>query len=83
MSVGPGEGGTLGCPYYQRPGDPQLAPRTWVLVGLVAWPAWSSQACRGRSAPPTWWSQVLGTTRSRSLCHFCERMLLPFLESLP
>lgn len=52
MSVGPGEGGTLGCPYYQRPGDRQLAPRTWVLVGLVAWPAWSSQACRGRSAPP-------------------------------
>lgn len=52
MSVGPGWGSTLGCPYYQRPGDAQLAPRTWILLGLVAWPAWSSQACRGRSAPP-------------------------------
>lgn len=51
MSVGPRWGGTLGCPYYQRPGDPQLAPRTWILVGLVAWPAWSSQACRGHSSP--------------------------------
>lgn len=51
MSVGPRWGGTLGCPYYERPGDPQLAPRTWILVGLVAWPAWSSQACRGHSSP--------------------------------
>lgn len=52
MSVGPGWGSTLGCPYYQRPRDTQLAPRTWILLGLVAWPAWSSQACRGRSARP-------------------------------
>ena len=40
---------TLSVPW--RP----TAPRSRVLVGLVARPAWSSQASRGRSAP-TWWS---------------------------
>lgn len=57
------------------------APRSRALVGLVARPAWSSEASRGRSAP-TWWSlgfsEPLGVG---SLSHFCERTLLPFLES--
>lgn len=63
-----------------------LETHSWLPEPGSCWAWWPGlhgavRPAEGALPTPTWWSQVLGSTRSWSLRHFCERILLPFLES--